>query len=62
MVRAFESASGQKVPYKIVGRRPGDIVTCYADPSLAKKLLGWQAQYGIDEMCRDVWRWQAMSQ
>lgn len=61
MVRAFESASGQKVPYKIVGRRPGDIATCYADPSLAKKLLGWQAQYGIEEMCRDAWRWQAMS-
>jgi UDP-glucose 4-epimerase len=61
VVRAFEAASGQKVPYRIVGRRPGDIAACYADPSLAKSLLGWQAQYGIDEMCRDAWRWQSMS-
>jgi UDP-glucose 4-epimerase len=61
VVRAFEVASGRNVPYKIVGRRPGDIAACYADPSLAKKLLGWQAQYGIDEMCRDAWRWQSMS-
>ena len=60
MVRAFELASGRRVPYRIVGRRPGDIAACYADPSLAKTLLGWQAQYGIDEMCRDAWRWQSM--
>lgn len=62
VVRAFEAASGKKVPYQIVGRRPGDIAACYADPSLAKSLLGWQAQYGIEEMCRDSWRWQSMSQ
>ncbi len=61
VVRAFEAASGRKVPYQIVGRRPGDIAACYADPSLAKTLLGWQAQYGINEMCRDAWRWQSMS-
>ena len=61
MVRAFEAASGRKVPYRIVGRRPGDIAACYADPSLAKELLEWQAQYGIEEMCRDAWRWQTMS-
>jgi UDP-glucose 4-epimerase len=61
VIRAFELASGKKVPYKIVGRRPGDIAACYADPSLAKKILGWQAQYGINEMCRDAWRWQSMS-
>ena len=60
VVRAFEAASGRKVPYRIAGRRPGDIAACYADPSLAKTLLGWQAQYGIDEMCRDAWRWQSM--
>jgi UDP-glucose 4-epimerase len=60
VVRAFEVASGKKVPYKIVGRRPGDIAACYADPSLAKNLLGWQAQFGIEEMCRDSWRWQSM--
>lgn len=62
VVRAFEAASGRKVPYQIVGRRPGDIAACFADPSLAKTLLGWQAQYGLNEMCRDAWRWQSMSQ
>lgn len=62
VVRAFEMASGQRVPYRIVGRRPGDIATCYADPTLAKNILGWQAEYGIDEMCRDAWRWQSMIQ
>lgn len=61
VVRAFEDASGKKVPYRIVGRRPGDIATCYADPSLAKVLLGWETQYGIEDMCRDAWRWQSMS-
>ena len=61
VVRAFEAASGKKVSYRIVGRRPGDIAACYADPTLAKNLLGWQAQYGIDDMCRDAWRWQSMS-
>jgi UDP-glucose 4-epimerase len=61
VVRAFEAASGRRVPYRIVGRRPGDIAACYADPSLAKSLLGWQAQYGIEDMCRDAWRWQSMS-
>lgn len=61
VVRAFEAASGRRVPYRIVGRRPGDIAACYADPLLAKSLLGWQAQYGIEDMCRDAWRWQSMS-
>ena len=61
VVRAFEAASGKKVPYKIVGRRPGDIAACYSDPALAKTLLGWQAQYGLEEMCRDAWRWQSIS-
>jgi len=61
VVRAFEKASGRKVPYRIVARRPGDIAACYADPSLAKTLLGWQAQFGLDEMCRDAWLWQSMS-
>lgn len=61
VVRAFEVASGRRVPYRIVERRPGDIAACYADPSLAKTLLGWQAQYGIDEMCRDAWQWQSIS-
>jgi len=61
MVRTFEETSGKKVPYRVVGRRPGDIAACYADPSLAKSLLGWEAQHGIKEMCRDTWRWQTMS-
>ena len=58
MVHAFEKASGRPVPYAIVPRRAGDIAACYADPALAKKLLGWQATRGIDEMCRDAWHWQ----
>ncbi|MEO1938535.1 MAG: UDP-glucose 4-epimerase GalE [Sulfurimonas sp.] len=59
MVHAFEKASGRKVPYKIAPRRPGDIAKCYADPSYAKEVLGWEATRGIDEMCEDSWRWQA---
>jgi len=59
MVTAFEKASGHKVPYRIVDRRPGDIAVCYADPAKAKRELGWQAERGIDEMCRDTWRWQS---
>ena len=61
MVRAFEKASGRKVPYEIVARRPGDVASCYADPSLAYKLLGWKAERGLDEMCEDAWRWQSMN-
>ncbi|TXT25799.1 MAG: UDP-glucose 4-epimerase [Gallionellaceae bacterium] len=59
VVKAFEAASGRKVPYRITGRRAGDIAACYADPAFAKQLLGWQAQFGIEEMCRDTWRWQS---
>ena len=58
MVRAFEAASGRKVPYRVVARRPGDIATCYADPSLAALDLGWCAEFGIAEMVRDAWNWQ----
>jgi UDP-glucose 4-epimerase len=58
MVRAFEKASGRAVPYQIVGRRPGDIATCYADPALAERLLGWKAQFCVERMCEDAWRWQ----
>lgn len=61
MVKAFEKASGAKVPYNIVGRRSGDIATCYADPAYAKQVLGWSAQYGVDEMCEDAWRWQSQN-
>jgi hypothetical protein len=59
MVRAFEAASGRTIPYRIVGRRPGDIATCYADPSLARTLLGWQARRTLADMCADTWRWQS---
>ena len=58
IVKNFEEATGVKVPYEIAPRRPGDIATCYADASLAKKELGWEAKYGIKEMCEDSWRWQ----
>ncbi|MEO8411437.1 MAG: UDP-glucose 4-epimerase GalE [Propionivibrio sp.] len=58
MVRAFEQVSGRPVPYALVARRPGDVAACYADPALAERLLGWKAKRGIDEMCRDAWRWQ----
>lgn len=58
LVRAFERASGREVPYRIVERRPGDVALCYADPRLAEALLGWRAQYGIERMCADSWRWQ----
>ena len=61
LVHAFEKASGRPVPYDIVARRPGDIDSCYADPALAKNLLGWQAQRGLDAMCADSWRWQSMN-
>ena len=55
---AFEKASGVNIPYVIDGRRPGDPDEVYADASKAEKLLGWEAQRGIDEMCEDTWRWQ----
>lgn len=58
VVHAFEKASNRPVPYKIVARRPGDVAQCYADPSLAAELLGWRAERGLDDMCRDSWRWQ----
>jgi len=61
MVRAFERAASRPVPYEIVGRRPGDIAACWADPSLARQLLGWQARRGIEAMCADAWRWQTMN-
>ena len=58
VVKAFENANGLKVPYSIKPRRPGDIATCYCNPEKAKKELGWEAQYGIEDMCRDSWNFQ----
>lgn len=59
MIKAFEKASGKKVPYKITPRRPGDIAACFADPSKAERELNWKAERGIQEMCRDAWKWQS---
>lgn len=58
IVKAYEKASGLKIEYKIVDRRPGDIAECYADPAKAKNVLGWEAEYGIETMCEDLARWQ----
>lgn len=58
MVKAFETASGKAVPYKITTRRPGDIAACWADPTSAFDILGWRAQRGLRDMCEDTWRWQ----
>lgn len=59
VIEAFKCASGRDIPYEIKGRRPGDIASCYADASLAKKELGWEARYGLLDMCRDSWNWQS---
>ncbi len=59
IIKAFEKASGKKINYKVVDRRPGDIATCYSDPSKAYKELGWKAQRDLAEMCEDSWRWQS---
>ena len=59
VVKAFEKACGKTIPYVIKPRRPGDIATCYADASKAKAELGWEAEYGIERMCADSWRWQS---
>jgi UDP-glucose 4-epimerase len=61
MIKAFEDASGKKIPYQITDRRPGDIPECYADPTKAKMHLKWSAEKGIEDMCRDAWRWQSQN-
>jgi UDP-glucose 4-epimerase len=58
VIKAFEAASGQPVPYRIAQRRPGDVAACYADPRLAMQLLGWKAERDLAAMCQDHWRWQ----
>lgn len=58
VVRAFETASGRPVPYRIVPRRAGDVAECWADPTAAHTTLGWRAERDLDAMCRDAWRWQ----
>lgn len=59
VVKAFSDASGRKIAYEFAPRRPGDIASAYADPTLAAKELGWRAKLGIKEMCVDAWRWQS---
>lgn len=61
VLHAYEKACGKTLPYEIKERRPGDIPTCYADSAKAKRELGWEAQYGIEEMCEDSYRWQSMN-
>ncbi|HMN93893.1 MAG TPA: UDP-glucose 4-epimerase GalE [Hydrogenophaga sp.] len=59
VVRAFEQVSGQPVPFRFAPRRAGDVAQCWADPSLARELLGWRATRGLQEMCADAWHWQS---
>ena len=61
IVDAYEKASGQKVKYKVVDRRTGDVASCYANPEKALRVLGWKAEYGIERMCEDLFRWQSMN-
>ncbi len=61
IVKAYEAATGKAVPYKIAPRRPGDIDECYADPTKAREVLGWRAEFGIEDMCRDSSKWQTMN-
>ena len=61
VISAFSVASGRAVPYELVPRRPGDVAACYADPTLARELLGWSARHDLAHMCEDSWRWQAMN-
>lgn len=61
MLHAFEKASGKPVPYRIADRRSGDAAQSFADASEAERLLGWKARFGLEDMCRDAWRWQSMN-
>lgn len=61
MIKAFEKASGRKIPYRISERRPGDIAACYADSSKANRELGWKAERNLEMMCSDAWRWQSQN-
>lgn len=61
VLKAYGDVVGKPIPYQVVDRRPGDIATCYADPSLAEKLLGWKARRNLGQMCADSWRWQSQN-
>jgi len=58
LVKAFETANDVEIPYQVTERRAGDIAVGYADPTKAKKELGWEAEFGVEDMCRDSWNWQ----
>ena len=59
-IKTFQkNNTGKPIPYKIVPRRPGDIASCYCDPSKARELLGWEAKRGVEAMCADSWHWQS---
>jgi UDP-glucose 4-epimerase len=58
VIAVFERICGRPIPYVVAPRRAGDVASCWADPALAARQLGWHAQRGLDEMCRDAWRWQ----
>ena len=59
VVRTFERVTGKRIALEIAERRAGDVAACFADPSLARKALGWRAQRNLEQMCRDAWRWQS---
>jgi UDP-glucose 4-epimerase len=61
VVRAFETATGVPIPYQVVPRRPGDLPVSYADPDKAGRELGWEAVFGLEQMCRDAWNWQSLN-
>ena len=61
VVHAFEAVTGKPLPYRIEGRRPGDIAVCYADPTKAEQVLGWKAEFDMNRMCQDSYRWQSMN-
>lgn len=61
VLRTFERVSGRRIPHEIVGRRPGDLASYHADPSLARSVLGWEARLDLEKMCEDTWRWQMMN-
>lgn len=58
VINAFENVTGENIGYRIVGRRQGDVATCFADPAKARTRLGWKALYNLDDMCADAWRWE----
>jgi len=59
IIKNFERVNKISVPYEVVERRLGDVAACYADTKFAEKYLGWKAEFGLDEMCRDSWHWQS---